>query len=70
MAPVMASPMTATIFKGHARSLSRAVSTSTENEGRSALDGGSHALDPHHALYDRREDRVTLDEMVKINIRG
>jgi hypothetical protein len=30
----------------------------------------AHASAPSTQLYDRREDRVTLDEVVKINIRG
>jgi len=29
-----------------------------------------HASTRTTQLYDRREDRVTLDEVVKINIRG
>jgi hypothetical protein len=30
----------------------------------------AHASTRTTQLYDRREDRVTLDEVVKINIRG
>jgi hypothetical protein len=30
----------------------------------------AHATTRTTLLYDRREDRVTLDEVVKINIRG
>ena len=30
----------------------------------------AHASTRTPQLYDRREDRVTLDEVVKINIRG
>ena len=30
----------------------------------------AHASTRNTQLYDRREDRVTLDEVVKINIRG
>ena len=32
--------------------------------------GAAHASTRTTQLYDRREDRVTLDEVVKINIRG
>jgi len=31
---------------------------------------GAHASTRSTQLYDRREDRATLDEVVKINIRG
>src|SRR5215470_904185 len=47
-----------------------------EGSGRKARDRIEHFLRAAHAstrttqLYDRREDRVTLDEVVKINIRG
>jgi integrase/recombinase XerD len=37
--------------------------------GEGAPDG-AHASTRTTQLYDRREDRVTLDEVVKINIRG
>jgi hypothetical protein len=41
--------------------------------GEGAPDGDT-CINPHQTrttqLYDRREDRVTLDEVVKINIRG
>jgi integrase/recombinase XerD len=39
-----------------------------ENGG--ALEKTAHASTRTTQLYDRREDRVTLDEVVKINIRG
>lgn len=37
--------------------------------GKSAPDGGASSTRTTQ-LYDRREDRVTLGEIVKINIRG
>ena len=48
------------------------ITTYLENGGtlEKARQMAAHAFTRTTQLYDRREDRVTLDEVVKINIRG
>jgi len=54
------------------RLLGTEITAYLENGGtleKVAPDGGAR-LNPHHAALRSREYRVTLDEVVKINIRG
>jgi len=50
----------------------RGITTYLENGGplEKARQMAAHASTRTTQLYDRREDRVTLDEVVKINTRG
>jgi hypothetical protein len=44
--------------------------SSTASGSTETMQMAAHASTRTTQLYDRREDRVTLDEVVKINIRG